>query len=468
MSEAQILNDTVIKNGFCIGCGACALAKESPFQIEMDEFGCFRAKTIADGNPDTLQIKVLGICPFSGLSLNESQLSEVFMPDAPNKSNKIGCYFGCYAGFVEEDGFRVLGSSGGFGKWIGKQLLLENEIDYFIQLKANDSNQPNSLLFDYEIFNSPDGIKDGSKSAYYPTTLVNILKEIEKHKGRYAITGVPCFIKAIRLLANANPVLKERIRFTIGIVCGGMKSANHSKMVAWELGVHPDKLLAIDFRRKYKDRPATQKIYQVWSNNDNKEFFENANNLFGTDYGSGFFKPKACDYCDDVVAETADVSFGDAWLPQYRNDPKGTSLIIVRNAKINQILLEAQNSGLIHIERISEEDTISSQSGGFRHRREGLAYRLAKHKESSWLPLKRVEPNIGNLSYKRQRIYDLRETIAAKSHFAFLGALQKNNLDLFLEEMAPIEKQYQKLLNEKTIIEKIQAKINRLLPLVTK
>lgn len=468
MTEAQTLINTVIENGFCIGCGACALDDKSPFQIEMDEFGCFKAKIIAGINIDNSQSKVLEICPFSDLSLNENQLSEIFLSDAPIKSDKIGRFFDCYVGFVEDDGFRALGSSGGFGKWIGKQLLLENEIDYFVQLKTNDSNQPNNLLFDYEIFSSSDKVNEGSKSAYYPTTLINILKKIEKSKGRYAITGVPCFIKTIRLLANANPKLKKKIKYTIGIVCGGMKSANHSKMVAWELGVHPDNLVAIDFRRKYKDRPATQKIYQVWSNKDNKEFFENANHLFGTDYGSGFFKPKACDYCDDIVAETADVSFGDAWLPQYRNDPKGTSLIIVRNAKINQILRKAEENKLINIKRISEEDAVSSQSGGFRHRREGLAYRLAKHSESSWKPLKRVEPNISNLSNNRKRIYELRETIAAKSHSAFLRALQENNLDLFYKVMIPIENQYKKLLNEKTLIEKIQSKIYRFLSFVKK
>ena len=38
------------------------------------------------------------------------------------------------------------------------------------------------------------------------------------------------------------------------------------------------------------------------------------------DWGAGFFQNPACDACDDVVAETADMSFGDAWVEPYASD----------------------------------------------------------------------------------------------------------------------------------------------------
>ena len=39
MTEAQELYERVIKNDYCIGCGVCASANDSPFNIKMDEYG---------------------------------------------------------------------------------------------------------------------------------------------------------------------------------------------------------------------------------------------------------------------------------------------------------------------------------------------------------------------------------------------------------------------------------------------
>lgn len=317
-SEVKILLDTVIKGDYCIGCGACTTVKNTPYKIKMNEYGNFVAY-LDDAKDAEQDIKLLNICPFSGESKNEAELGELFFPENKNQDNEIGNYLKCYAGYVNDGEFRARGSSGGFGKWIGKVLLKENVIDYFIQVVSNQTSNSNSPLFDYKVFNDPNEVIKGSKSSYYPTNLAKVIKRIKEVEGRYAITGVPCFIKTLRLLSLEDKVLAERIGLTIGIVCGGMKSANQSKMIGWQLGIHPNNLMAIDFRRKYKDRPAGNKIYQVWSNKDNKERYENAKLIFGTDYGAGFFKPNACDYCDDIVSETADVSLGDAWLPQFVN-----------------------------------------------------------------------------------------------------------------------------------------------------
>src|SRR5690606_28586708 len=99
-------------------------------------------------------------------------------------------------------------------------------------------------------------------------------------------------------------------------------------------------------RRKYDNRPANEKIYQVWSN-ENKTEFKDVSQIYGTGYAAGFFKPKACDYCDDVLAETSDIAIGDAWLKKYVHDPKGTSLLVVRNADIEEVLKNAQKNGQI-------------------------------------------------------------------------------------------------------------------------
>ncbi len=441
MTESRELYEKIIKNDYCIGCGVCASIQNSPFKMQMNEYGNIVAVPLSD--VDKSEVRVLKICPFSDQSKNEDEISEILFEGIKNKDHKIGKYQECFAGFVSEGEFREKGSSGGFGKWAGYTLLNENLIDYFIQVYPNQTNDSGKPLFDYAIISNKDDIINGSKSSYYPTTLVNIIKAIKETEGRYAITGVPCLIKALRLLSFDDELVKARIIYTIGIICGGMKSANQSKIIGWQLGVKPENLVSIDFRRKHKDKPAGYKIYQVRSNIDDIERYKDAGAIFGTDWGSGYFKPNVCDYCDDVVGETADVSFGDAWLPQFESDPRGTSLIVVRNTDILNLLRTYNDNQKISLQKLTPAEVEKAQEGGFRHRREALSYRIAKKEAGrQWYPPKRVIANEFKISRKRKRIYFLREKIAAQSHVSALKALNEGDLNIFFREMNPLRKKY--------------------------
>lgn len=461
MNEAEDLYEHVIKNNYCIGCGACASVKNSPFEMHLNDFGNMTAhpiKKLSDSN-----VKVLKICPFSNQSMNEDELGNTFFSEIENKDTKIGKYFDCFAGYVEDKEFREKGSSGGFGKWLGYILLKEEKIDYFIQVLANQNNNPKQPLFNYAIFSNEDDVINGSKSAYYPVTLDRIIKIIREIDGRYAITGVPCFIKTIRLLSIEDEIFKNRIKYTIGIICGGMKSANQSKMIGWQLGVKPENLVGIDFRRKPKDGPPSNKIYQVWSNSDSIERYKEASKIFGTDW-FGFFHSKACDYCDDVVGETSDISIGDAWLPQFANDPNGTSVLVIRNLDILEIVNRYKQNNKLKIQTLQAEDVAKSQEGGFRHKREALSFRISKKELSNnWYPQKRIKANQYEISKRRKQIYSLREQIARQSHTSFLKALNNNQLSIFQDEMIPLVKRYNKLIYESLsfrIIRKLKKILN--------
>ena len=67
----------------------------------------------------------------------------------------------------------------------------------------------------------------------------------------------------------------------------------------------------------------------------------------GTNWGLGFFKYEACDYCDDIFAETADIAVGDAWLKDYTQDALGNSVVVVRNDQIRVIMEDGLKSGSV-------------------------------------------------------------------------------------------------------------------------
>lgn len=458
-SESQQLVETVLHGNYCIGCGACATVQGSPFKIKMDDYGNYVAYVDPQMDASEAGVKVLDICPFSGVSKNEDEIGAIVYPENI-KNNDLGNYLKCFAGFVSEGDYRAKGSSGGFGKWLGATLLKENEVDFFVQVASNKTLSSNVPLFDYQVFDSAEEVINGSKSCYYPVTLEKVIKRIQEVDGRYAVTGVPCFIKTLRLLALQNEVLAARIRFTIANVCGGMKSANQAKMIGWQLGVHPDHLMAIDFRRKYTDRPASNKIYQVWSNLDQVERFQHDMKLVGTGW-EGYFKPKACEYCDDVVGETADISLGDAWLPQYEKDPRGTSVMVVRNAILLRLLEKHHALHALHLEEISDETAVRSQAGGFRHKREALSFRVSRKEASKeWFPKKRIHSKQFVINNKRKLIYSQREKISQESHQIFLEALQKNDLNHFLQGVKPLDMEYRRL-NKRSLIRKALSFLKR-------
>ena len=142
-------------------------------------------------------------------------------------------------------------------------------------------------------------------------------------------------------------------------------------MIAWQFGVAPGKLAHIDFRKKLPGARANEKGVAVESMDVETDDADPdiVQNLFGTNYNHGFFQYNACNFCDDVVGETADISVGDAWLEEYLEDGAGTNVVVVRDPVIHQLIEKAIDERRLHFEKVSADKVAESQAGGFRQRR---------------------------------------------------------------------------------------------------
>jgi len=466
MSDTKRLFKTVVEGGYCIGCGACAYSKDSPIKIDFDERGCYQAKLKDPHNGFESQSEVSSVCPFSEKAIDEDTLARQLYGTNCIYHDKIGYYSQTFAGYIIEGDFRESGSSGGFGSWITYELLNRKLIDGVIHIKERDVNDATAPMFSYGVSFSESEIKKGAKSRYYPIEMSNVLQYILENPGRYAIVGIPCFIKAVRLLSKKDPVINERVKFCIGIVCGHLKSKRFAEMFAWQCGITPDQLLSVNFRKKIDGQGANRYGIEVvgkQGSNIIKEIKTN-DEFYGHDWGQGFFKYEACDYCDDVLAETADVAIGDAWLPQYIADSKGTNIIVVRNQEIASFIQEAISTGRIYTEQISADDVAQSQDAGLRHRREGLAYRLyLKDKEKSWRPVKRFKAEHKHLDERQKKIQQTRKLLAEASHKAFLDALAARDFEVFKRILTPLVKKYSTFYPSLTFKARVKRKIKKLL-----
>ncbi|TRZ89559.1 MAG: coenzyme F420 hydrogenase [Methanosarcinales archaeon] len=454
------LTGKVLAGEYCIGCGVCTAVEGSPFQIRMNRKGQYEVYIAQEGAQE--DFRPVSVCPFSEQTINEDQIGRFLFAPQAVYHNHIGYYLTTYAGYVAEGKFRELGSSGGVAKWILYELLRRDKVDAVIQVTPNLSADKDGILYKYSVSNTLDDVLNGSKSAYYPVEMSEVLAHIRKHPGRYVITGVPCFVKAIRLLSVAEPIFKERIVYTVGLVCGHLKSKSYAEMIGWQLGVPPGELTYIDFRKKIPGKRANQKGVEVKTKLPLAlKGPDIVQNLFGTNYNHGFFQYHACNFCDDVVGETADISVGDAWLPEYLNDGQGTSVVVIRQAEIARLVEGAIHEKRLAFQPLSPERVVESQAGGFRQRREGLAYRLQlMEKEQQWYPPKRVKAGSRHLNVKRKKIYQLRMQMTSRSHELFEQAKKAGQFKIFQEGMQLLLDQYQRLYRP-TVSHRIQRAILR-------
>ncbi|HWG42395.1 MAG TPA: Coenzyme F420 hydrogenase/dehydrogenase, beta subunit C-terminal domain [Gemmataceae bacterium] len=375
----------------------------------------------------------LEVCPFSNQSPNEDDIAQQLFagPHDPN----VGYHLASYVGYVAEGGYRQRGTAGGFVTWLLVQLLKKNLVDGIIHVRAEEA-AGDGRLFRYAVSRTTEEVWSAAKSAYYPVEMSEVLRAVRGDGKSYAVVGLPCFIKAIRLLTRRDETLAGQIRYCVGLICGHLKSTGFAESLAWQCGVHPRELRGIDFRAKLDGRPANRYGLTVLGSEAVTRPMEG---LVGAHWGRGYFKYKACDYCDDVVGETADISIGDAWLDPLQKDSRGHNVVTVRAETLRSLIDEGIALGDLHFSRTDAKTVAASQKSGFAHRREGLRIRLRQTDgRGAWRPNKRVQPAT---SASREAVEKeaWRERYRDESHAAFRQAKDSDDLSVFLERMRRLE-----------------------------
>lgn len=434
------------KNVYSESSGVCTY-RSNKIRISLNKYGIYQEEFITQ--PSDIEIEDLKfISPNFNDQTNESKIAQnIFSEEEGIKvDDTIGYYISTYVGYVVEGDYRQNASSGGIGTWIFKALFEKGLIDGVIHvIKNKDENS--QVLFKYGVSKNIDDIKKGSKTKYYPVELSEVLNYVKNNDGKYAIIGIPSFIYALRLLSQKDEIIESRIKYFIGIICGHQKSSKFAESMAWEFGIKPGDLKNIDFRFKLQNEKASNYGVKFCGliNNEYKEFVKPKREIFGQDWGMGFFKQFASDFTDDVMNETADITLGDAWLPKYENDYLGTNVVIVRRKIIDDLLQSEFRKGNIYLEKVEPKVIIESQKSHIRHTRDELCYRLYKRlRKTGWVPQKRVKPS-KKLSVIRRKIQDLRETISRKSHDYYLEALSKDDYSIYVKKMTKLTRKYNRL-----------------------
>lgn len=422
----------------CVGCGGCSVRTDGAIPVRLGRYGLYQADLsgVAPAHVHAAD----SVCPFSDASKDEDRVAREAFGNLP-ADHRIGRYSAIHAGRLVDDE-RVIGSSsGGLTSWFLATLLERGIVDGVIHV----GRVPGTPVFDYQISLTPEELLRSRKSMYTSTTLDEALRRIRGDGRTYAVVGVPCFITAMRHLEDADKGLRDQVTWHVGLVCGHLKSRFFAESLAWQARVPPHELESIDFRVKNPSRRSYAYDYEVRSRRGESRLRRTASAIDGN-WGYGAFQPEACNFCDDVFAETADIVFGDAWLPEYTEDWLGTNVVVTRRADADQILAGGVEAGAIRLQSLTADRAAQSQAGNFRHRRDGLRVRLADDLAAGLsVPRKRVEPSYDGVSAQRVALIRQRRAMSELSLRTFARAREAGRLTEYTRPMRAAIARYRRI-----------------------
>jgi len=215
-------------------------------------------------------------------------------------------------------------------------------------------------------------------------------------------------------MRSADAFWQKKIKYTISLFCGHLKSAHFTSYIFDNLNVEANDVTDLDYRAKSPQWTASNYISAVSCGSD--AGYIDLNKVPAANWTTGAFKYFACNFCDDILGECADLSIGDAWMAPFKNDWRGHNNVIVRNPFIqNLISIGSEGGDLSVLEKSIDFCTYGAASGGIADRRDGLAYRLSIMDSQGLLrPRKRIQPS-SQFSNNRK------ELIAIKMFFGLLS-----------------------------------------------
>ncbi len=315
----------IVSNGLCIGCGLCEALTNGRVKMKMTQNGSLRPTPLANMTAKEAKT-ILNCCP--GVRVEPKHQNQ------PHDDLIWGNYDSMQLSWAKDPDIRFRAATGGVLTALGVHLLIQQEIQFVLHVKA-DEHQP--LHNQWCISETPDAVVAGSGSRYAPTApLAGLLIALERNQP-FAVIAKPCDLSAIHNYAKCDPRIDALCLYRLALVCGGQSRLNKSKALLAEAGIAEQDLALLRYRghgNPGKTRVEStsgavlEKTYaQVWEDE------------------SGWDIETRCKFCPDALGEAADIAAADVWpnaLPT--GEDEGFNGIVVRSNKGKSLIESAVNS----------------------------------------------------------------------------------------------------------------------------
>lgn len=355
----------VVSKKLCAGCGTCAgVCPSNALTMQVTE-GLWLPKV--DNRKCNGCGLCMNVCPGHFVNF-ETLYSNIFGKQPEDQL--LGNYINCYVGHSNDYKTRYDCSSGGIASQLLIFALEENLIDGALVTKMKTDNplEPESF-----VARTKREIISASKSKYCPVPVNMALKQILAEDGRFAVVGLPCHIHGIRKAEVSDPELRKKITLHICLMCSHMVNFLGAEFIIKKIHVLKEQVSQLSYRGKGWPGAMTIEL-------KNKSSFNiplvGSWNSYWPIFSSFFFTPTRCTMCPDQTGELADISLGDAWLPELRSDKIGESIIITRTKAAESMLSAMVSSKAISLMHVSPEKVKQSQFLNLKFKKDDLSTRL--------------------------------------------------------------------------------------------
>lgn len=340
----------VVDSNLCIGCGTCVgICSSKALKMEMTREGKYIPKIVSNSCQECyLCTKV---CPAGNENFKE--LNQFIFNKIPD-NKLIGNFINCYKGYSTNPTIRWSATSGGLVTSLLLFLFKKQLIDGTL-LTRIDKDDP--LKVEPFIARTEHDILSAMGSKYVPVPLNQLVNQILSEDGRFAVVGLPCHIQGIRRAELKISDLRDKIAYHFGIVCSHTMSFLGVEYILKKMGIASNEIAELKYRGG--GWPSGIKVLQK---DGQQRFIPLLGSWWSEIFGGFFFSYYHCTLCSDLLNEMADISFGDAWLPEtMNNDKMGTSIVVTRTHKGEELIKAATSSNEIEVFILTPEDVIQSQ-----------------------------------------------------------------------------------------------------------
>ena len=224
------------------------------------------------------------------------------------------------------------------------------------------------------VVTSVDELYACQKSSYVPIDIVSAMKQTDCYHS-IAVVGTGCHIQGIRALQNYNKKYKEKIKYTLGLICDrtlcktatdvlyGSHYKGESKKLVWR-----DKSLNYK-KARILIKTTENKIAQVptWKRHALKDSFTN---------------PR-CRICFDKLNTGADIVFGDPWGMNNVDWKNGMSVVLTRTETGCSIIEKMLSQGYVSLVEAPLSEVIAGQH--IEKRKETVSSAIETYEKQQWL-----------------------------------------------------------------------------------